>query len=153
MDTKALIGKTIAHFDSFENEIAIAFTDGTYIALNGVVHSINLPAARARASDRESVRRKRILCADGFSISVQASSVHYCEPRDNRFANIRDYELVECGYPEGPDGCEHEVPQWFEKFRECGDSKVFPYVPIMKVMELIDAHGGRVEGGEIVKDY
>lgn len=108
---------------------------------------------RAHASDREVVHRKRILCADGFSISVQASSYHYSEPRDNRFADIRLYELVECGYPEGPDGCEHEVPQWFEDFRECGDSKVFPYVPIMQVMKLIDAHGGRVEGGEIVTDY
>lgn len=116
-------------------------------------HTAEQQPARAHASDRETVHRKRILCADGFSISVQASWRHYCEPRDNRFADIRLYELVECGYPEGPDGCEHEVPQWFEDFRECGDSKVFPYVPIMQVMKLIDAHGGRVEGGEIVTDY
>ena len=107
----------------------------------------------AHASNRAPVYRKRILCADGFSISVQASAFHYSEPRDNRFADIRLYELVEAGYPEGPDGSDHEVPQWFEDFRECGDSKVFPYVPIMKVMELIDAHGGRVEGGEIITNY
>ena len=151
MNTKAFIGKTIAHFNSFENEIAIAFTDGTTIALIGVVHSIDLPAPRAHASDGECVHRKRILCADGHSISAQASSYHWCEPRDNRFANLWLYEYVELGYPELPDGTTYE-PAELEEHRE-HDSSIYTYVPIRALAAFVQAHGGQIGGGEIVTNY
>jgi hypothetical protein len=37
----------------------------------------------------------KIECVDGFSISVQASSTHYCSPRDNE----GPWDTVECGFP------------------------------------------------------
>ena len=39
--------------------------------------------------------RPRIVCADGFSLSVQASNGHYCTPR----SNYGPYSRVEVGYP------------------------------------------------------
>lgn len=38
---------------------------------------------------------KKIVCKDGFSISVQASGCHYCSPQKV----APTYDLVECGYP------------------------------------------------------
>ena len=38
---------------------------------------------------------KRILCADGFNMSVQASETSYCEPRNDR----GPYKEVEIGFP------------------------------------------------------
>lgn len=40
--------------------------------------------------------RPRIVCKDGFSLSVQASDGMYCHPRINRSSN---YSEVEVGYP------------------------------------------------------
>jgi len=39
--------------------------------------------------------RPWIICADGFTFSVQASETHYCRPRTNR----GPYSAVEVGYP------------------------------------------------------
>lgn len=44
--------------------------------------------------------RPRLYCNDGYSISVQASSFHYCKPRLN---GIQDYESVELGFPSTED--------------------------------------------------
>jgi hypothetical protein len=40
--------------------------------------------------------RPRIVCEDGFSLSVQASDGHYCNPRHNESVF---YDKVEVGYP------------------------------------------------------
>lgn len=150
MNTQDLVGKTIAHFNSFDGEIAIAFTDGTRATIDGSVHSIELPPRRAAVGDQTFVRRARIVCADGHSISVQASSTHYSKPRDNRYFNIWLYDSVEVGYPELPDG-EVYHPEELESFRQQGGS-VYPYTPIGVVAAFVQAHGGAVSGGEIIND-
>ena len=109
------------------------------------------PAPRAHASDGECVHRKRILCADGHSISAQASSYHWCEPRDNSFANLWLYDYVECGYPELPDGTGCQ-PAELEEHREL-DSSIYTYVPIRALAAFVQAHGGQIGGGEIVTNY
>jgi len=111
------------------------------------------PVPRAYTPDRETVRRNRIRCADGHSISVQASFTHYSQPRDNRFHNIWLYDAVEVGYPELPDGTAYE-PAELEEYREkYGESKVYPYTPIGVVAAFVHAHGGAVSGGEIDPNY
>lgn len=76
-------------------------------------------------------------CADGFTISVQASKIHYCSPRIN---GADQYENVELGFPnmeeplitdyaENPDDLTHTV---------------YGYVPIEVVNKLIEKHGGIV---------
>jgi hypothetical protein len=80
--------------------------------------------------------RPQILCADGTTISVQASTGHYCIPRDG----VGPYTTVEVGFPSAP---------WPEaaayKFGDNSDSdSVFGYVPVVLVEAYIAAHGGAV---------
>lgn len=80
----------------------------------------------------------QIKCSDGFTMSVQASSSHYCGPRDND----GPYYEVEIGFPSERvdsfmpfiDGDEETDPT----------STVYGYVPIHIVVEAIDQHGGLV---------
>jgi hypothetical protein len=92
-----------------------------------------------RALSRETEHLKnvdRIVCADGFSMSVQASAFHYCSPRDNE----GPYTAVEIGYPsekvddfmEYIDGGEDDDPT----------STVYGYVPLKIVAKTVDTHGG-----------
>lgn len=77
---------------------------------------------------------KRMECMDGFSISVQASSGHYCQPRENEAWPYREVEL---GYPS-------EVDNSISDYAEDPDTNetVFGYVPIDIVNQLVEKHGG-----------
>jgi hypothetical protein len=152
-DLTALRGKTIRDVELFHGEITITCDDGTSAVIDGSVHSIELPPPRAAADDRNGVLRTRIVCADGYSISVQASSFHYSAPRDNRFANLWLYDAVECGHPETPDGVAYQ-PADLEPYREkyAAGSRIYPYTPIGVVAAFVQAHGGAVSGGEIAED-
>jgi hypothetical protein len=111
----------------------------------------------------------RIECADGFSVSVQASKTHYSTPR----SDDGPYTHVECGFARYPEGASpvapavevtcvdesdvfarfdarrrahrHEyvfVGEWREWAEDdCGDT-VFGYVPVDVVVAWINAHGG-----------
>lgn len=83
--------------------------------------------------------RPRIVCKDGFSMSVQAGFYLYSTPR----ADIRsgDYEEVEIGFPS-------EKEDLICEYAECpGDytETVYPYVPVEIVEQVIEKHGGMVE--------
>lgn len=45
-------------------------------------------------------KRKRVICKDGFSISIQAGMYYYCEPRLNF---VYEYKSVELGFPSEED--------------------------------------------------
>ena len=84
----------------------------------------------------------RIVCRDGFSISVQARESAYCTPRSDH----GPYSHVECGYPS-------EVPKsWkLKEFAEVAitddyTDTVYPYVSVEIVQEELELHGGIVEG-------
>ena len=66
-------------------------------------------------------------CADGTTISVQASQFHYCTPRTDK----GPYTHVEVWQASAP-------------VTEFDYDKGYPsaYVPIEKVVEFIDNHGG-----------
>jgi len=81
--------------------------------------------------------RPRLVCKDGFSVSVQASSYHYCSPRVD---GADKYETVELGYPSTAD-------QLIADYAECYDNltnTVYGNVPVSIVNELIEKHGGIV---------
>ena len=81
--------------------------------------------------------RPLLMCADGFSVSVQASSTHYCTPR----INIADeYETVELGFPSAEDSL---IMDYAEEYDRPTDT-VYGYVPVHIVCELIEKHGGIV---------
>lgn len=90
---------------------------------------------------------KRVVCADGFSVSIQASDFNYCSPRDC----IGPWTSVECGFPTAKDPI---LEEWAEDPRaeickESGEVQtVYGWVPSETIMQLIEAHGGMV-GGEL----
>ena len=86
-------------------------------------------------------RLPRIVCNDGFSLSVQVGYSLYSKPKKV----AKRYSEVEIGYPS-----EHEslIEKWaeFSPFEE--DEKpdytgtVYPYVPVKIVDKVLKKHGG-----------
>ena len=83
-----------------------------------------------------SIKRPRIVCTDGFSISVQGSENHYCQPRKNLLE--KDYESVELGFPSVAD----DLIEEFAEDPECPCDTVYGWVPIDIVEKLVEKHGG-----------
>ena len=73
----------------------------------------------------------RVVCADGTSLSVQASRNHYCSPRDD-FGPYTEVEVwnIECDN-------EVEVLEF-----EYNGEEPSAYVDINSVVAYIDRHGG-----------
>lgn len=78
--------------------------------------------------------RPRLICKDGFSMSVQASQYHYCTPRVD---GVVEYEEVEIGPL-------NEKEELLIPYAENPDETytVYPYVPIDIVNQVIEKHGG-----------
>tara|TARA_R110000765_G_scaffold305114_3_gene399050 strand:- start:310 stop:630 length:321 start_codon:yes stop_codon:yes gene_type:complete len=81
-----------------------------------------------------------VTCQDGFRISVQASSCHYCSPRED---NAESYATVELGYPSSPQPLIHS----YAEDRNAPTQTVYSQVPVAIVRELLAKHGGIVSGG------
>ena len=77
--------------------------------------------------------REPIVCADGYSVSIQANEYTYCMPR---VTGAEHYTAVELGFPSEPD----------ELINEYAEGSIYPYVPARIVQQLIDKHGGIVSG-------
>lgn len=72
----------------------------------------------------------RVVCADGYELSVQASSMHYCTPREDWPAG--GWTSVEV--------MAQEVPAHWAEYG--GDSDIYAYVPLEEVVAFIQSHGG-----------
>ena len=81
--------------------------------------------------------RPHVKCKDGFSISVQASEIHYCSPRVNGDVI---YDNVELGFPNAEEGLIAEYAEDPDK----PTNTVYGYVPVEIVNQLIEKHGGIV---------
>jgi len=83
--------------------------------------------------------QKRVVCLDGFSMSVQANEFTYCSPRVN---NAENYIAVEVGFPS------EKEPLLMEWADDNGDptETVYGYVPSHVVATVCAKHGGIVEG-------
>ena len=89
--------------------------------------------------------RKRVVCADGFSMSVQGSQNNYCEPRTDGWKTR--YSSVEIGFPS------EKVEDLMEYMEDLGldddadpTDQVYPYVPAVIVCKVIANHGNMVSG-------
>jgi hypothetical protein len=79
----------------------------------------------------------RVVCADGFTMSVQVSRQHYCTPRVD---DAEYYQEVEIGYP-------NDIEPLLEEYAEdpCAfTNTVYPYVPVSVVATVLAKHGGIV---------
>lgn len=81
------------------------------------------------------IRRPKIVCADGFTMSVQASNGHYCEPR----SDTGPWEEVEVGFPSASDPL---LLPYIEGHNDDATQSVFPFVPLHVVESVIHNHGG-----------
>jgi len=83
----------------------------------------------------------RIICKDGFSISVQARASAYCTPR----RDSGPHSAFECGYPSA-----WPSSTLIEYAENRGDptETVYGYVPREVVQAELDLHGG-IDFGEI----
>jgi len=83
----------------------------------------------------------RVVCYDGFSMSVQAHAGAYCTPRVD---SAECYTEVEVGFPSET---EPLLKQWAEDWRYPTQT-VYSYVPSKVVVTVCAKHGGIV-GGEV----
>ena len=81
---------------------------------------------------------EHVVCADGFSMSVQASRGSYCNPRND----TGPYDSVEVGYPSSKCGWLHQYAEDPAKPTQT----VYGWVPADTVIKCIDSHGGMVDG-------
>lgn len=82
--------------------------------------------------------RQLLMCKDGFTMSVQASRTHYCEPKQD---NLQEYTHVEIGRLS-------EVESLLLMYAEDGEhptETIYPYVPVEDVEEIIRKHGGLIK--------
>lgn len=80
---------------------------------------------------------KRIVCSDGFSISIQANDGAYCRPRED-IDDVSVYSMFELGFPS--DECD-VIREYAEGENSLTDT-VYPYVPRDVVEKMIESHGG-----------
>ena len=78
--------------------------------------------------------RPRLVCVDGFSMSVQGSSVHHCEPRITQDS----YEKMEIGFPSEPE----ELIADYAEDDTALTRTVYGRVPVELIQKVIDKHGG-----------
>ena len=81
-----------------------------------------------------------VVCADGFTMSVQASERNYSTPKDD----VGPYTEVEVGFPSSYD---YHLSSYAEN-PDTPTETVYGYVPVDTVIMCIDSHGGMV-GGEL----
>lgn len=116
----------------------------TETALDLIAHE-RAPKYRGATGPNKAVR-----CADGFRVSVQASSMHYAHDSSGGEAPYwsLDPEIVypfvsfELGYPTE---C---VPCWPDDV----DDGVWGFVPRETVAQILEAHGGVVAWGPLAGD-
>ena len=73
-------------------------------------------------------------CADGFTMSIQASSRHLCSPRKD---NLDEYDFYEVGFPS-------EEPLFFKEYAvdENYVRTVYGFVPKELILKEISYRGG-----------
>jgi len=87
----------------------------------------------------ENIRRnKKVSCADGFTMSVQAGPFNYSTPRNRE----GPYSQVEVGFPSSR---EELLMEWAED-RDDPTGTVYGWVPVSVVTNVIAKHGGVVDG-------
>lgn len=76
-------------------------------------------------------------CKDGFAMSVQASALHYCSPRETA---AWPYSQFEVGYP----SVEEPLLMGYAEDRDRPTDTVYAWVPREVIEAVIDKHGGLV---------
>lgn len=90
--------------------------------------------------DKSIFRDVLLICNDGFNISVQASSLHYCNPRVSLPPeNVNNYKSVEIGNLSEK---EDLLMKYIENDEDEWDKSIYQFVPVEIVEKVIDKHNG-----------
>ena len=79
-----------------------------------------------------------VVCKDGFSMSVQASSRHYCTPKND----VGPYNTVEVGMPSAKEA----LLMPYAEDASSPTSTVYGWVPSNIIWDVITRRGGYVSG-------
>ena len=86
-----------------------------------------------------STRLPKIVCADGFKMSVQVGFSLYSIPKKV----AKRYSAVEIGFPSEHEPLIEEFAETFHQEEEEGyTDMVYPYVPVKVVDKVLKKHGG-----------
>ena len=77
---------------------------------------------------------KRLVCADGFWLSVQGDRDKYSKPRLKEF-NVYAYDSMELMASE-------LLPQEFNEYLDNEHNRIYGYVPVEMIESLLANHGG-----------
>ena len=80
----------------------------------------------------------RLVCADGFSLSVQASQIHGCDPRNE----TGPYSTVECGALS--ETVADLAPFLMPEDGILPKNGIYPHVPVRLVVKIVNDHGGLI---------
>lgn len=75
-----------------------------------------------------------VVCANGFTMSVQASRTHYCSPR----TDVGPWQSVEIGFPNRIEPLLWEYAESPGRWTET----VYGYVPVELAAAVIEVNGG-----------
>lgn len=82
------------------------------------------------------IMRPRVVCRDGFSVSIQADKHRCCEPRGNKFdGSYTHVELISSSKAD-------DLISEYAVDKKNPTDTVYPYVPIRIVDKLLEKHGG-----------
>lgn len=84
-------------------------------------------------------KNELVVCADGFTMSVQAHEGSYCSPR---ITGAESYTAAEVGFPSLPESL---LMKWAEK-PDSPTKTVYGWVPRQVIINVIAKHGGMVKG-------
>lgn len=87
------------------------------------------------SNERKTYHRPRIVCNDGFNMSVQCGYGNYCNPRED---NEDFYTSAEIGFPNEK---EYLIMEYAED-KEIPTDTVYGWVPSSIVDKVIEKHGG-----------
>jgi len=79
-------------------------------------------------------RKPKIVCNDGFTMSVQGSTTHYCQPRDT----VSHYLTMEIGFP----SVKEELIMPFVEDETRPTDTVYARVPCEIIDDVLKKHGG-----------
>jgi len=83
-------------------------------------------------------KNERLVCADRFSMSVQAGFGHYCNPRNDS----GPYKQVEVGFPSEKE----EMLMDYADQPHAPTRSIYGWVPVSVVTLVIAKHGGVISG-------
>lgn len=82
----------------------------------------------------------KMVCVDGFVMSVQASDTHYCTPRDFQ---DKPYDAYEVGFPSQK---EEALMPYIDYGDDSPTTAVYGYVPRKIILAIAEKHGGIAPG-------